>query len=95
MPPCLIGLEACGGAQISGVGSNATAGININAAATVFISDTIVSQNNVGIVLDGGAAVEIVRVKAIANSTIGILMSGTSDATTTAEVTETQSFGVQ
>lgn len=31
--------------------------------------------------------------KAIANSTTGILMSGTSEATTSAAVTETQSFG--
>lgn len=40
--------------SISGFGTSATAGINVRAAAKVFISDTVVSQNNVGIVLDGG-----------------------------------------
>jgi hypothetical protein len=43
----------------SGFMASATAGINIGSASEVFISDTVVSQKNLGIVLDGGANAEL------------------------------------
>jgi hypothetical protein len=83
-------VERC---AVSGFMASATAGINIGSASKVFISDTFVSQNNVGIVLDGGANVEIARVNVVGNVNTGILMAGTSNATTSAVVTETRAFG--
>lgn len=83
-------VERC---TVSGFMANATAGINIGSASKVSISDTVVSQNNIGIVLDGGANVEVARVNAIGNANTGILMAGTSNATTNAVVTETRALG--
>jgi hypothetical protein len=69
---------------VSGFGSpNSVAGINISAAATVFISNTVVSNGNAGIVLDGGAWADISGVKTI-NNGYGILLAGPSNATTIA-----------
>jgi len=78
-------IENC---TVSGFTGSSTAGINIGAPAKVVISNTVVTGNNIGIVLDGGTNADISRVRAVDNSAHGIAMVGTSNATTNAVVSD-------
>jgi hypothetical protein len=78
--------------NIQGFTNQYTAGISINAAANVLISDVVTSNNNNGILLDGGANVEITRATAVANASHGIAIGGSGgpsgNATTMAAISD-------
>lgn len=83
-------IENC---TVTGFTAFSNAGINISAAAAVLISNTVVANNYVGIVLDGGADADISGVKVVNNLLHGLLMAGTSNATTVAVVSNSIASG--
>lgn len=78
-------IENC---ALTGFISISTAAINISAAAKLNISNTLVANSNAGVVLDGGASADVSRLRAVNNATFGILIGGTSNAVTTAVVSD-------
>lgn len=73
--------------------TSTSAGINISAAAEVVISNTSAVRNYVGIVLDGGAKVQVSNSNISFNSLHGVLMAGPSNATTLLTVSESVASG--
>lgn len=79
-------IEDC---TVTGFGAtNTSAGINISAAADIVISNTSAVGNYVGILLDGGANVQISNSNIDQNALVGVLLDGPSNATTLATVSE-------